>query len=229
MALVSVIVPCYNASRWVGETLECVLTQRGVSLQVIVVDDGSTDDSAALIAREFPRVELVRTGNGGQCRARNVGLRHARGELVQFIDADDLMLPDKIALQSACLAQGDADVVYSDWRKVYDRENGTTPDGPVVVRELGNDPASQLVHDAWSPPHAYLFRRELLDRVGAFPERYRFTGDARYLIECALRGARFVRMPGLFALYRVHEGQLSRLNPDAWLRECLWSTQEAQA
>jgi len=212
----------------VGETLQSVLTQRDTALQVIVVDDGSTDDSAALVARDFPGVELVRSTNGGQCHARNVGLGRARGELLQFLDADDLLLPDKLAQQSARLERDDADIVYSDWRRVYDDADAATTQGENVVRALGDDPACELVRGNWSPPHAYMFRRGIVDKAGGFPERYWFTGDARFTIECALQGARFVHHPGVLALYRVHGKQLSQRDPRAFCIECLRSTQEVQ-
>lgn len=227
MPLVSIIIPCYNAERWIGETLRSVLAQTGADLQVIVVDDGSTDASAELVAREFPDVELIRTVNGGQCRARNRGLEAARGEFIQFLDADDVLLPNKIRAQLECLAETNADIVYSDWRKLYQHAGESVTQGETIVRSLDDEPACALVHDGWSPPHAYLFRREIVARVGAFSESYPMTGDARFAIECALRGARFVHQPGVYALYRLSENQLSRQNPRAFCREVLNSTREA--
>lgn len=225
---VSVIIPCYNAAPWIRETLRSVFSQNDVELQVIVVDDGSTDASAEIVAREFPQVELFRTAQGGQCRARNLALQHARGEVIQFLDADDLLMPHKIQTQLACLRVTDADIVYSDWQKFFVRAEGRVAFGEIIVRALGADAASALVRGEWSPPHAYLFRREIVERAGGFPEAYPFTGDARFTIECALRGARFVHQPGMYARYRITAEQLSRSNPRAFLRECLSSTREAQ-
>lgn len=225
---VSVLIPCYNAARWIGEALDSVFAQHGVALQVIVVDDGSTDDSASLVTRDFPRVELVRTRNGGQCHARNVGLQYARYNLIQFLDADDWLLPDKIARQVNRMTETGADIIYSDWCRQSEQPDGTKNIGEPVVRQLEADAACELVRGSWSPPHAYLFRREIIDRAGGFPESYLYTGDARFAIECALRGARFAREPGVLAMYRIHPQQLSGSNRYAFCRECLSSTQEAQ-
>lgn len=229
MPLVSVIIPCFNAARWIRETLTSVFAQGGVELQVIVIDDGSTDESAELVAREFPNVELVRTANGGQCRARNVGLNHARGEFFQFVDADDVLVPEKIARQLDALFQTGADIAYGAWRKLYQNADGSTRLGETITRTLENDPAAALVRDGWSPPHAYLFRSAIVHQVGGFPEQYPLTGDAPFVIACALQGARFAQVPGVSALYRVSSQQMSRSDPVAFCRELQQSTQDAQA
>ena len=102
---VSVIIPCYNAARYVGETLESVRRQTWPDLEVIVVDDGSTDDSVRII-ETFAELDviLIRQSNRGQTAALNVGLARATGDFVQYLDADDLIDPDKIAIQMARLA-----------------------------------------------------------------------------------------------------------------------------
>lgn len=98
--LVTVIVPAYNASDFIAETLESILNQTYDNLQVIVVDDGSTDDTARIVQSYSPRVTYIHQTNSGGCAApRNRGLQHAQGEFVTFFDADDIMLPDKIESQ----------------------------------------------------------------------------------------------------------------------------------
>src|ERR1700688_2815435 len=97
---VSVLIPCYNAEKYVGETLESVFRQTWPELEVIVVDDGSTDGSAAVV-RSFarPNLRLIQQANRGQTGALNVCCSQATGDFVQYLDADDLIDPDKIALQ----------------------------------------------------------------------------------------------------------------------------------
>ena len=99
-SLVSVIIPCYNAAPWIEETLHCVTNQSHSNLEVIVVDDGSTDETWAALQRFVdPRIRLFKQPNAGAATARNVGLQSARGTFIQFLDADDVMSPGKIAAQ----------------------------------------------------------------------------------------------------------------------------------
>src|ERR1051326_5639298 len=112
--LVSIIIPCFNAARWLPATLQSALAQTWPNLEVIVVDDGSTDHSAAIARRyEGDRVRGVVQPNAGAAAARNTGLRHARGEFIQFLDADDLLAPEKIAKQMEALLRAPAGAVAS--------------------------------------------------------------------------------------------------------------------
>lgn len=98
-SLVSVVIPCYNAAKTLASTLESVLAQSYRPIEVVVVDDGSSDESVA-IARSFaPAVTVVVQKNGGPASARNEGIRRCRGEYIAFVDADDLWFPEKLAVQ----------------------------------------------------------------------------------------------------------------------------------
>src|SRR6266568_723022 len=103
MCRVSVIIPCWNASQWIRSTLESVTGQLAEGLEIIAIDDGSTDDTAAIIERDFPIVRLIRTTNQGASRARNQGTGVAEGEFIQYLDADDLLFPGKIGIQLEAL------------------------------------------------------------------------------------------------------------------------------
>ena len=96
---VSVIIPAYNAAPYLAETLASVFAQSYPDYEIIVVDDGSTDDTLAVLEQFADRITLIRKPNGGPASARNAGLRQARGELLAFLDGDDLWLPDKLAAQ----------------------------------------------------------------------------------------------------------------------------------
>jgi glycosyltransferase involved in cell wall biosynthesis len=97
--LVSVVIPVYNGARFLAQAIDSVLAQTYPAIEVVVVDDGSTDDSRDLIARYGDRVVAVSQANGGVARARNAGIRASRGELVAFLDQDDWWRPEKIAAQ----------------------------------------------------------------------------------------------------------------------------------
>jgi len=99
--LVSVIIPCYNQGRFLGDAIDSVLAQTHRNTEIIVVSDGSTDDTASVARRYGSRVRLIESANAGSSAARNRGLDCAKGQWIQLLDADDVMLPGKLA---ACLA-----------------------------------------------------------------------------------------------------------------------------
>jgi glycosyltransferase involved in cell wall biosynthesis len=116
--LVSVVIPCYNQAHFLGEAIESVLAQRHPRLEVIVVDDGSPDDTSEVAAR-YPGVRCVRQENQGLSAARNAGLRHSGGEYVVFLDADDRLLPEAIeAGLRGFEAHPECAFVYGDYRVI---------------------------------------------------------------------------------------------------------------
>jgi len=110
--LVSVVVPNYNCGRFIAGTLESVFAQTYPAFEVIVVDDGSTDDSASVLARYEGRIRLLRQPNQGVSAARNHGIRESRGELIAFLDADDLWDPEKLAKQVPLFESRSIGLVY---------------------------------------------------------------------------------------------------------------------
>ena len=135
--LISVIVPMFNAERWIAETLTSVETQtypRNL-LEIIVVDDGSTDTSADIVARQFPSAHLIRTRNGGPSRARNAGTQAAHGTFLQYLDADDLLVRDKLMRQVQAIENTGADVAYGDWQGLVHQSDDTFK---VAVRHIVN-------------------------------------------------------------------------------------------
>jgi glycosyltransferase involved in cell wall biosynthesis len=177
--LVSVVVPLHNGAATIERTLVSIQSQTWRALEVLVVDDGSTDDGparAARIAAEDPRIRLLRQDNTGVAAARNRGAAESRGRLLAFVDADDLWAPEKIELQMAAMAQGGPKVglVYT-WAalideedRVYSTEHRPQAEG-VVLRELcrGN-----VVGNGSSP----LIRREAFEAVGGYDTSLRARG-----------------------------------------------------
>jgi glycosyltransferase involved in cell wall biosynthesis len=102
MPIISVIIPCYNSARFLGETIESVLAQGYPNLEIIAVDDGSTDGSAE-IAAQFPSVSCIRQCNAGVAAARNNGFLHSTGEYVVFLDHDDRLMPGALKSNLQCL------------------------------------------------------------------------------------------------------------------------------
>ena len=131
--LVSIITPCYNGARYLADTIESVLGQTYARWEMIIVDDGSTDDTpgiAEAYAMRDGRVQLIRQQNAGTARARNVGMKRAKGQYIALLDADDLWEPDFLEKQLDFMAQTGAVCVCSAYRHID--ENGREIQHPTV-------------------------------------------------------------------------------------------------
>jgi len=214
----SVVVPAYNAARTVGSSIESVLTQTVDDFEVIVVDDGSTDDTAARVREHRdPRVRLVQQENRGLPGARNAGIAVARGRLVSFLDSDDIWMPTYLQRMGDALeARADAGLAYCDvWvfedgtgrirrQSFFDRNHPGTP--------VPEDPAEFfLVH--LRNNFFYVgttVRREVLDQVGLFREDMTSLEDYELWLRIEASGFGAVEVPERLALYRSSPGQMSR-------------------
>jgi glycosyltransferase involved in cell wall biosynthesis len=118
-ALVSILIPCHNAGAWLAQTLESALAQTWPHTEIVLVDDGSDDNSREIAARfEARGVTVVAQGNLGASAARNAAISESRGDWLQFLDADDLLAPDKIARQMAAAGSvGETHIFASDWSR----------------------------------------------------------------------------------------------------------------
>ncbi len=112
---VSILIPAYNAERWIGETMESAVNQTYPYVEVIVVNDGSTDRTSQLIHKyNSPRVKIIEQANAGGAAARNTALAHAQGDYIQWLDHDDLLAADKISEQiRRAQAVGDERILFS--------------------------------------------------------------------------------------------------------------------
>lgn len=205
--LVSIVVPCYNAEPFIGATLDSVLAQTFVDWECIVVDDASTDGSAAVIeryAKDNTRVRpVLLTANGGAAKARNAGLAAVRGKYLAFLDADDLWLPQKLDKQVAFLRATGAALTHTSYRFVDD--NGALLRGGVN--------ASDRVD-----LHSYMRNTEIgmstslidLAKVGEFSFRdIRICQDTHLWLVLLLRGLVSRGLPEPLVHYRVRPGQIS--------------------
>ena len=217
--LVSIVIPCYNAERFLAATVQSAFAQEGVPLQCVLVDDGSSDGTRPLIESWGTQVTPVFGPNRGAAGARNAGLAVAQGEFILYLDADDLLLPGTVAARVQALVSSGADVAYTDWQKLEEHEPGRFAPGEVVRRELPpQDPDLALFQGSWWPPAALLYRRSVCDRIGGWKQEFAPVEDARYMLDAALQGARFVHVPGVGAHYRIFQGPShSRRDPARFL------------
>ena len=207
--LISVIIPAYNAARTIRETLCSVLAQTHRRLEVIVVDDGSNDETAAIAeAIRDGRVQVKTVPNQGPAATRNRGFVVSRGEYVSFLDADDLWSAEKIADQLAALqSHPRAGVAYS-WTDYIDEQGEPFCSGS-HRRDEGAVYAAMLVGDFLENGSNALLRRETAEALGGFDEQVpRGSEDWEYFIRAA-RLTEFVCVPKPQILYRISSNSVS--------------------
>lgn len=213
---VSVLVPCYNAERWIGPCLDSALAQDHPRFEVVVVDDGSTDNSLALLRSYGSRIRLESLDHRGGNAARNRLLELARGAWLQYLDADDYLLPGKLSRQTAAASGTDWDVVNSPVRLFYE----ATGDQRDVVIDPGADPALQFLQ--WAPFGTIgpLFRREALVRAGGWNEAQLCCQEHELFLRLISAGSRFGLVNTPLCVYRIHgSNSVSRKDPLRTVRE----------
>ena len=228
--LVSVIIPCYNAAMWIKEAIKSCLEQTYKSIEIIVVDDGSTDGSLDILKSYESEIVLETGPNRGGSYARNRGFALSRGEYILFLDADDYLLPEKIERQVSFLEATGADVVYGDWRHQHHRPDGSSFLGDIKTPGAQDDVLESLLAGWWVAPVALLFRREAVINSGGWDETLQAGQDRDFFISVALTGADIRYQPGCFSIYRrygdVTVGTSNRLR---WLENNQRLLQKAEA
>lgn len=190
-ALVSILIPCYNAEPWLAETLESALQQTWKNIEIIVVDDGSIDGSLK-VARKFEsrNVKVISQTNQGASAARNKALQEAQGDFIQYLDADDLLAPDKIEHQIQLLnCDRNSDYITSAaWARFYKH-----PSEALFIPQplwLDMSPVEWLVC-AWEGhgmmhPAAWLVPRNIADKAGLWNESLSLNDDGEYFCRVLL-------------------------------------------
>jgi glycosyltransferase involved in cell wall biosynthesis len=192
--LVSVVVPVFGGERYVGEAIDSVAALTYTRVETIVVDDGSPDRSAE-IASARPGVRVLREPHRGVAAARNVGIAAARGELIAFMDQDDLWQPSKLALQVALLDERrELDIALCGIEMVLLAD---TPRPRWVMWAADRQPGYV--------PSAWLVRREAFERVGRFDTSYASVCDADWLARAKDMGLASGMLPQTLVCWRIHD------------------------
>lgn len=205
-ALVSVIIPVYNGERYLGAALESVLTQTYRPVEIIVVDDGSTDDTAQVV-QAFARrctvpLHYFRQENQGHAAARNQGIAKAAGDLSAFLDCDDIWLPHKLECQLALLQQS-AEAGYALVFQQFFLEAGL-PRPPWVRPELLDKPQPGFI------PSCLVVRRSLWGEIGAFNADLVTSSDVDWFFRAHDARVPFVNVPEVLVRRRIHARNQSR-------------------
>jgi glycosyltransferase involved in cell wall biosynthesis len=210
--LISVIMPSHNASKYVEEAIASVLGQSYPHTEIIVVDDGSSDDTPAIVkqlANQHPgRIKPFVQSQSGPYPARNRGLREASGAFVAFLDADDWWRNDCLEILLTALQEKQADLTYCGWQNVGEQAYNIEPFIPPAYEE--QDTVATFLRSCPWPIHAALVRRPVMDAVQGFSERCFSSMDYDLWLRILGYTRNMVRVPEVMAYYRWHgSGQIS--------------------
>ena len=221
--LVSILIPCYNAEQWIVETLESALAQTWSNKEIIVVDDGSKDQSLEIVKEfELRGIKVISQQNRGASAARNRALQEAQGDFIQYLDADDLLAPDKIKLQVELLSQeGNSSCVASgEWARFFNLPSEAKFISEPVWSDMS--PVDWLIC-SWEGggmmhPAAWLIPRTIAQTAEYWNEALSLNDDGEYFCRVVLasKGVRFCS--GAKSYYRSGlQGSLSSTtSPTAW-------------
>lgn len=213
----SVIIPSYNCERYISETINSVLNQTFDDLELIVVDDGSTDNTRE-IAKSLG-VRLISQENARVCAARNRGIREARGKYICLMDHDDYWFPHKLASQVKAMGvHPEAGVVYGsfvlwdpDGQGNYPDPAGLAPEGSLdeIDPEFSGWIYHQFLLDCWMLTSTAMFRKEVFEKCGAFDESLPYSEDWDLWLRIS-RAFQFIKLARPNTLYRQHPDQGNR-------------------
>jgi glycosyltransferase involved in cell wall biosynthesis len=206
MPLVSIIIPCFNHGKYLGSAIDSALSQSCRSVQVIVINDGSSDETDAVAKSYGQSIVYINQDNRGLSAARNVGIAASTAKYLAFLDADDIL--SHTAIECALVASEERDDVFvvAGWRKFVD--DIEVPIEADKVKIFSNA-FPHLIHDNLAPPHAYLVPRLLAEQVKGFNTQFRSCEDWDFWARLAINGAILKSIPHLSAFYRVLPNSMS--------------------
>lgn len=203
--LVSVIIPLYNSSKYIKKAIISVLTQTYRNIEVIVVDDGSSDAGPAIvkeIIKDGKRVRLFEQENRGACAARNLGFSSSKGDFIQFLDADDLLSPNKIEDQLKVLTKSPGCIANGSWGRFNYKisEPIKWMPHPKIQKDL--EPLDWLLKNHMSTNHAWLTPRELIEKAGLWREDLVINQDGEFFSRVILQSKKVLYTPEAKVYYR---------------------------
>jgi glycosyltransferase involved in cell wall biosynthesis len=202
--LVSAIIPNYNYARYVGEAVESALAQTYPNIEVIVVDDGSTDNSLEVLERYQGRIKLIQQKNSGVCVARNRGVEESTGEYIAFLDADDVWLPEKLSVQMQGFQASTKAVFSNCGMRLIDLDGECV--GTLTEGKSGDVSTYLLSFDGPAVVGAAstgIVSRKVFESVGGFDPRLSTAADWDFCFRVAQLGE-FIFEPQILVNYRIH-------------------------
>ena len=198
--LVSVIVPVYNGADFLAEAIESIQQQTYRPLEIIIVDDGSTDSGPQIIKEFGNRVQSLRQNNAGPSAARNAGLQLARGEIIGFLDADDLWPPEKLNMEMQCLRDNPRIEMVMGQIQVIEMPDATRREHRFNIEQE----AAVNVHLGGA-----LFRASIFDKVGIFDESMRYSEDVDLFMRIREHDIPVAIVDNVTLYYRLHQHNMT--------------------
>jgi glycosyltransferase involved in cell wall biosynthesis len=206
---ISVVIPAYNAARFIQETLESVLQQTLPADEVLVIDDGSTDDTASIAESFGTAVRVIRRQNAKLATTRNFGVEVAKSEWVAFLDADDLWLSNKLERQMEELSRHpEADLCYTG-RVLLLQEGETTRLGQVVQVPPAEEIRKSLYRNTTFLASSVMIRRSTFLAIGGHDTNFKFVEDWDTWLRLLHAGTKFAACPEPLVQYRIHLNSVS--------------------
>ena len=217
---VSIIIPSYNRCSLLKRAIQSVLDDASADggrahVEVIVIDDGSTDDSVDMVRSFGLPVRVIAQVRAGANVARNRGLAEAAGKYIRFLDSDDWLEKGVTWQQMTALVESGADLCYGDWRDAFEHPTGSNDTvlsmGPVA------DPVETLLGSKWAAPFCYLYKSEAARSAGGWQVDLPAAQDFDFILRIAMQGCRFAHVPVVIGHYYHHtQSRVSRDNPAGW-------------
>jgi len=211
----SVIIPTYNRVNFIAETLECILNQTLKPYEIIVVDQNSQDNTVEFLKQNYAgKIILIENkGNRAPGAGRNLGLKAATGDYIQFFDSDDVMTKNKFLSQVTKLADSHSAGIYSPYvMSIKDSEKGWLQNSVILQSEdskLGKHTLKQMLKGFFVPLPAYIFKKELIDDIGFWREDIFAYEDYDYLFRMFANGLKPIFTNECCVFYRMHQNQIT--------------------
>ncbi|MDD2725082.1 MAG: glycosyltransferase [Methylovulum sp.] len=221
--LVSVVVPVYNDESTINDTLTSIFSQDYKNLEVIVINDGSTDGTAAILDQYLDqykdRIKIIDQSNAGSAVARNQGIKTAQGKYIAFIDADDLWVPWKISTQVGYLEQHqDIGMVYNTWIELHDSADGLpkTPPNATELDAIAEEKSgwlyTRLLMECIVHTSSVLIVKKICDEAGGFDPNLRRGQDYDYWLR-ASQATQIMKLKSVLSAYRIHSSSITKTAP----------------
>ncbi|MFC1684784.1 glycosyltransferase [Pseudomonadota bacterium] len=216
----SIIIPSYNCSPYIDDAIQSILSQEATNIEIIVVDDGSSDSSAEIAEKYAPIVKVVRQKNQGPAAARNRGVRESKGEFIAFLDGDDVWLPNKLGPQLEFLKNNqNIDIIYGGFERWSADSKGNYPAvenfvNTKVENSFDPDLSGWIYHKLLLDNYIHIItaviRRSLFDKVGGFDETLRTGEDYDFWLK-ASQHTKAYKLARPIALYRSNPNSTTRI------------------
>lgn len=221
--LVSICIPAYNCDKYINETLNCLCSQTYSNIEIIVVNDGSTDQTAINAKKNTDsRITLLNITNGGAAKARNIAYKHSHGQYIIFFDADDLIDPNFISSQLETIQNRTDSIIISAWGRFY----RSLKEDFKLYKELINHPTTieEWIETYWfncqqnTPPGRLFIPREIINEAGFWNEELTLNDDFEFFTRIATTAVELIPNPNVIYYYRSGINGLStQKNDQAYL------------